>query len=62
MSSLPSNVHVSSHPALQAKLSQLRSKSTDSKEVKSLIHEISLILSCEALATAISPIQGPKVH
>jgi uracil phosphoribosyltransferase len=47
---LPSNVHVSTHPCLQAKLSQLRSASTTPKETKSLIHEISIILGIEALA------------
>lgn len=60
MASLPSNVHVSNHPCLQAKLSQLRSKSVSARETKSLIHEISLILSCEALATAISAVDGSK--
>lgn len=60
MSSLPSNVNVSQHPCLLAKLSQLRSKSTSPKEVKALIHEISLIVSCEALAKAVTPVSGPK--
>lgn len=50
MSSLPANVHVSTHPLLAAKLSQLRSKSTNARDTKSLIHEITSILSCEALA------------
>lgn len=62
MSSLPANVHVSKHPCLQAKLSQLRSGSTKAKEVKSLVHDISLIVGCEALATAISTTSGPKVR
>lgn len=61
MASLPTNVHVSKHPCLMAKLSQLRSGSTRSKEVKSLVHEISLIVGCEALASAISATPGPKV-
>lgn len=61
MASLPSNVHVSQHPSLLAKLSQLRSKSTPAKEVKTLIHEISLILATEAFVKAISPVNGPKV-
>ncbi|KAF7559440.1 hypothetical protein G7046_g4725 [Stylonectria norvegica] len=59
-SSLPSNVHVSNHPCLKAKLSQLRSRTVSAREVKALIHEISLIVSCEALATAITSIEGPK--
>ncbi|KAI1373019.1 PRTase-like protein [Hypoxylon crocopeplum] len=58
--SLPSNVHVSRHPCLMAKLSRLRSKGTDSREVKSLINEISLILGCEALALALTLVEGPK--
>ena len=49
-SSVPSNVHVSKHPCLRAKLSQLRSKSTTSRETKALIHEIAILLGCEALS------------
>lgn len=49
MSALPANVHVSSHPCLRAKLSQLRSKGTNARETKELVHEISLILGVEAL-------------
>ncbi|RMJ16151.1 hypothetical protein BHE90_010362 [Fusarium euwallaceae] len=60
MSSLPSNVHVSQHPCLRAKLSQLRSKSINPREVKSLIHEISLIVSCEALASSLEATDGPQ--
>ncbi|KAK7213351.1 hypothetical protein V2G26_020529 [Clonostachys chloroleuca] len=55
-----SNVHVSQHPSVLAKLSQLRSKSASSKDVKALIHEISLIVSTEALSKAITPTDGPK--
>ncbi|KAB5558032.1 uracil phosphoribosyltransferase-domain-containing protein [Coniochaeta sp. 2T2.1] len=60
MSSLPPNVHVSSHPCLVAKLSQLRSKNTSAKEVKALVHEISLILGIEALAANITTSPGPQ--
>jgi uracil phosphoribosyltransferase len=60
MASLPSNVHVSQHPCLLAKLSQLRSKSTSPREVSSLVHEISLIVSCEALAKAVTSTDGPQ--
>jgi len=49
-SSVPSNVHVSKHPCLRAKLSQLRSKSTKARETKALVHDISLLLGAEALA------------
>ena len=59
--SLPPNVHVSNHPCLLAKLSQLRSKGTSAKEVKALIHEISLILGCEALASTFKTSPGPQV-
>lgn len=47
---LPSNVHVSKHPCLRAKLSQLRSENTNARETKLLIHEIAVIVACEALA------------
>ncbi|KAK3379610.1 uracil phosphoribosyltransferase-domain-containing protein [Lasiosphaeria ovina] len=59
MDPLPPNVHVSKHPCLVAKLSQLRSKRTSAKEVKSLVHEIAIILGCEALAHAVSVAPGP---
>ncbi|KAL9060029.1 MAG: hypothetical protein Q9162_000879 [Coniocarpon cinnabarinum] len=52
-SELPSNAHVSQHPCLRAKLAQLRSQSTNAREVKSLIHDISLIAGCEALGQAL---------
>ncbi|CAD6577646.1 MAG: hypothetical protein ASARMPRED_008354 [Alectoria sarmentosa] len=47
---LPVNIHVSNHPCLRAKLSQLRSKDANARETKSLVHEIALIVGCEALA------------
>ncbi|KAH6893432.1 uracil phosphoribosyltransferase-domain-containing protein [Thelonectria olida] len=56
----PSNVHVSNHPCLQAKLSQLRSKSVSARDVKSLIHEIAVIVACEALAASLTSVDGPK--
>ncbi|GAO15890.1 uncharacterized protein UV8b_07778 [Ustilaginoidea virens] len=59
MSALP-NVHVSHHPSLQAKLSQLRSQSADSKAVKSLVNDISLILATEALASNLTAVDGSK--
>lgn len=61
MSSLPSNVHVSQHPCLKAKLAQLRSKTNSPRDVKSLIHEISLIVSCEALASSLEATEGSQV-
>ncbi|KAK5081881.1 hypothetical protein LTR24_008083 [Lithohypha guttulata] len=51
MTALPSSVHVSKHPCLMAKLSQLRSKSTSSRETQQLVHDISMILGMEALAS-----------
>lgn len=59
---LPANVRVSTHPCLEAKLGQLRSASTSSREVKALVHEISLILGCEALGSALASTPGPKVR
>ncbi|KAK8117434.1 uracil phosphoribosyltransferase-domain-containing protein [Apiospora kogelbergensis] len=58
--SLPSNVHVSRHPCLLGKLSLLRSKSTSAREVKALINEIATIVGVEALASALTPVDGPK--
>lgn len=61
INTLPQNVHVSKHPCLLAKLSQLRSKSTSAKEVKSLVHEIALIVGCEAFASALTSVPGKQV-
>ncbi|KAF5136321.1 putative uracil phosphoribosyltransferase urg2 [Metarhizium anisopliae] len=60
MSSLP-NVHVSTHPSLRTKLSQLRSQTAGSRQVKALVNDISLILACEALAKNLVTGPGPKV-
>lgn len=59
--SLPPNVHLSTHPCLQAKLSLLRSSSANARDTKALIHEISLIVGCEATATGLSTKKGPTV-
>lgn len=48
-SELPPNVRVSNHPCARAKLSQLRSQSTNAKETKRLVHEIATIVGVEAL-------------
>lgn len=50
MGSLPHNAHVSKHPCLRAKLSQLRSQSTSASDTKRLINDLALIVGCEALA------------
>jgi len=55
---LPSNVHVSHHPCLRAKLSQLRSQSTSARDVKALVNEIALIVGCEALAKGLEAHEG----
>lgn len=47
---MSSNIHVSSHPCARAKLSQLRSASTNAKDTQSLIHDIATIVGCEAFA------------
>ncbi|KAI1361598.1 uracil phosphoribosyltransferase-domain-containing protein [Xylaria arbuscula] len=60
MSSLPTNVHVSKHPCLLAKLGRLRSRETEAREVKSLVNDISLIVGCEAFASALTAVDGPK--
>ncbi|KAI0976367.1 uracil phosphoribosyltransferase-domain-containing protein [Xylaria arbuscula] len=56
--SLPSNVHVSKHPCLLSKLSRLRSKDTEAREVKSLVHDIALIVGCEAFASSLTVVEG----
>ncbi|KAE9970422.1 hypothetical protein BLS_002675 [Venturia inaequalis] len=58
MASLPANAHVSTHPCVQAKLSQLRSKSTQAREVKSLINEIATIVGVEALGACLKTVQS----
>lgn len=65
--SLPHNVHVSTHPCLQAKLSQLRSKSTSTRETRDLVHEIATILGVEAFAAGLrttrrGTVQAPVVY
>ena len=52
-STLPANVHVSTHPCLRAKISQLRSNAANAREIKSLVHEIALIVGCETLAKSL---------
>lgn len=51
MASLPANVHISKHPCLIAKLSQLRSKNTPSRDTQRLVNDITNILGTEALAS-----------
>ncbi len=58
---LPSNVHVSKHPCVRAKISQLRSRSTNAKETKALVHEIGLMAGAEALAHGLQTIETGTV-
>jgi Uracil phosphoribosyltransferase len=58
---LPPNVHVSSHPCLLGKLSQLRAATANARETKALVHEISTIVGCEALAAGLTTKSGPTV-
>lgn len=47
--SLPANITISAHPCVAAKISQLRSSSSTTRETKLLVHELSLLLATEAL-------------
>jgi uracil phosphoribosyltransferase len=62
MSALPSNVHPSTHPAVQIKLSQLRSANAGKREVKALTHEVGLILAVEALGKVLKAVDGDKAQ
>ena len=55
------NVHISTHPCVQAKLSQLRLRSTFSPDTKSLIHEMTLMIGCEALAASLRTVANGTV-
>ncbi len=58
---LPANAHLSEHPCLRAKLSQLRSHSTGARETKLLIHDIATIVGCEALAACVEAVEDGTV-
>ncbi|KAF3901686.1 hypothetical protein ABW21_db0209814 [Orbilia brochopaga] len=49
-----SNIHVSNHPCVKAKLSQLRADTAGPRETKALIHEISTLLAADALASCLT--------
>ncbi|KAK0279932.1 hypothetical protein LTR35_000981 [Friedmanniomyces endolithicus] len=55
----PDGVHISSHPCLRAKLSQLRSSSTNAADTKRLVHDISTIIACEALGDILATDKSP---
>jgi len=56
---LPQNAHLSTHPCLQVKLSQLRSKTANARETKVLVHEIAMFVGMEATASGLSVKSGP---
>lgn len=58
---LPKNAHVSRHPCLQAKLSQLRSAKTGCRDVQTLVHEIALMVGYEALGAGLTAQQDGTV-
>lgn len=62
MATSVSNVHVSKHPCLRAKLSLLRSKATNARDTKQLVHEIATIVGCEALAQGLKTTETGKVR
>lgn len=59
--SLPSNIHISTHPCLHTKLSQLRSHTATPRETKALVHEIATILGVEAFAHGLTTRATGKV-
>jgi len=59
---LPTNVHVSNHPCPRAKLSRLRSQHANARETKALIHEIALIVGCQALERALDTTSSGTVR
>jgi uracil phosphoribosyltransferase len=50
--SLPANLHVSTHPAVQHKLAVLRDEHTEPKKFREVVRELSWLLGYEALADA----------
>jgi hypothetical protein len=58
---LPKNAHVSVHPCLKAKLSQLRSAKTGSRDAQTLVHEIALMIGYEALGAGLTAKQEGNV-
>lgn len=58
---IPRNVHISKHPCVRAKLSQLRSQSTNSNETKTLVHEIATMVGSDALAAGLDTVQTGTV-
>jgi uracil phosphoribosyltransferase len=59
---IPRNAHISNHPCLQAKLSQLRSAKTGCRDVQTLVHEIALMVGYEALGSGLKSQQEGTVR
>lgn len=57
----PSSIHISTHPCVRAKLSQIRSKDVNARETQSLVHEIALIVACDALASELQTVSSGTV-
>lgn len=58
---LQSNIHISTHPCVRAKLSQIRSKDANARETQSLVHEIALLVACDALASGLQTVSTGTV-
>lgn len=54
------SIHVISHPAVQQKLSIMRSASTSSDKFRILMHEISLLLAYEASKNIAQEAEGER--
>lgn len=57
----PSSIHISTHPCVRAKLSQIRSKDVNARETQSMVHEIALIVACDALASELQTVSSGTV-
>ena len=60
-SPLPQTIHVSNHSCVRAKLSQLRSHTTSSKDTQTLVHEIATIVGADALGHGLQTVQTGTV-
>lgn len=57
---LMTNVHVSNHPVIVSKISELRSKTTDARAVRQLTSEIAAFLAYESTASELSLTASPE--
>jgi uracil phosphoribosyltransferase len=58
---LPNSIHISTHPCVRAKLSQLRSKQCDARATNRLVHEIATIVCSDALASCLQVAKSGQV-